>query len=78
MWSNQILQGKTFITMQQVYIEKFCRFLISCADFHSDHSEEGNEKITNDIKEQPENLENAAKEGIYQLKDDAQYPSEKI
>ena len=54
-----------------------CRFGSSCAYWHPDHSEEGDKKITNDIKVELEHLEKAAKEGINQLKATAQHLPEK-
>ena len=49
------------------------RFGSSCAYLHPDYSEEGNKKITNEIKVDIDNLEKSPKKGINQLKATAQH-----
>ena len=47
-------------------MDKSCRFGSSCVVMHSDHSEEGNKTIINDLKRANKSLK-ATKEGIDQL-----------
>ena len=58
--------------------EIFCRFKSTRAYLLLDHYRQGNKKITNDIKENVKNLENATKEGIHQLKANVQHLSENM
>ena len=64
--------------LKRIQIDIFCRFGNSCAYLHLDQSGQGNNKITNEIKVEVENLENATKEGIPQLKATVQHLSEKM
>ena len=45
---------------------------------HIDNFGKGNKQITNEIKEEVENLEIVTKEGIYQIKATVQHLSEKM
>ena len=63
---------------KRIQIEISFRFGSSCANLHLDTSKKGNKQITNKIKVDVENHENATKEGFCQLKATVQHPSEKM